>query len=135
MPRIVSTSILGLAVLVLGVGQVFANLDPMAVLKGRAAGSNALDPMTALTATSEASAGAAGNEEFGGLPDGAGAEETFYQCTACHSTEIIKQQRVTDHRWDEVWTWMVDTQGMVEPDAETKTMILAYLKEHFSPER
>ncbi|MEF9604367.1 hypothetical protein O4J55_19280 [Paracoccus sp. PXZ] len=69
------------------------------------------------------------------MPDGAGAKETYYQCVACHSTEIIKQQRVTDNRWDELWTWMVEAQGMVEPEPETKALILTYLKTNFSSER
>src|SRR5690606_19540081 len=34
------------------------------------------------------------NAEFDDLPDTPGVEETFYLCTACHSTAIIKQQRV-----------------------------------------
>jgi|GEM_PF-1078211 len=75
------------------------------------------------------------NPELGDLPDGPGAEETYYQCVACHSTAIIRQQRVTDARWDYLWNWMVEAQGMVEPDEETKGMILAYLKQHFSSER
>lgn len=78
---------------------------------------------------------AAPNPEFGDLPDGPGAEETYYQCVACHSTAIIRQQRVTDARWDYLWQWMVEAQGMVEPDEETKRVILAYLKQHFSSER
>lgn len=125
----------GLAMLALGTGVVVAEtrLDPMAALAGRPAGSDPLDPMTALRA--RATAVVEGNEEFGGLPDGEGAEETYYQCVACHSTEIIKQQRVTDHRWDELWTWMVEEQGMAEPDEETKEIILSYLKENFSSER
>lgn len=72
--------------------------------------------------------------ELGGLPSGPGAEATYYQCIACHSTAIIKQQRVTDARWDYLWHWMVEEQGMIEPDEETKDAILAYLKEHFSAE-
>jgi len=51
------------------------------------------------------------------------------------STEIIKQQRITDHRWDELWRWMVEAQGMAEPEPETKALILAYLKTNFSSER
>ncbi|KRW93581.1 hypothetical protein [Paracoccus sp. MKU1] len=127
----------GLAVLVLGTGPAAAEarLDPMSALAGRPAGANPLDPMAAIRARADAGAARAGNEEFGGLPDGAGAEETYYQCVACHSTEIIKQQRVTDHRWDELWTWMVEAQGMVEPEPETKALILTYLKTNFSSER
>lgn len=78
---------------------------------------------------------AAPNPEFGNLPDGEGAEETYYQCVACHSTAIILQQRLTDERWDYLWTWMVKDQGMYEPDSATRDEILTYLKTHFSSER
>ena len=99
--------------------------DPMA----------AAQPQGGAAAEPAALAQAAPNPELGDLPDGPGAEETYYQCTACHSTAIIRQQRVTDARWDYLWQWMVDAQGMVEPDAETKDVILAYLKQQFSSER
>src|SRR5690606_29084460 len=115
MSRIVSTVILGLTTFALGVGLVMAQpaLDPMQALRGRPAGSNPLDPMTALSSSATAAKETvATNAEFEDLPDGVGVEETYYQCVACHSTEIIKAQRVTDQRWDELWTWMVDAQGM-----------------------
>ena len=99
--------------------------DPMAA---------AADPQTG-AATQTAAVQGEPNPELGDLPDGPGAEETYYQCVACHSTAIIRQQQVTDARWDYLWQWMVDAQGMVEPDAETKGVILAYLKQHFSSER
>lgn len=76
-----------------------------------------------------------GNPELGGLPDGKGAEETFYACTACHSTAIIRQQHVTDARWDDLWNWMIEKQGMPEYPPEDKGLILGYLKQHFSSER
>ncbi|MCZ0964239.1 cytochrome C-552 [Paracoccus benzoatiresistens] len=125
------------AALALGAGLALAapESDPMKALAGLPAGNNPLDPMTALMARSDEGADAESNAELGGLPDGPGAEDTYYQCVACHSTEIIKQQRVTDHRWDELWTWMVEAQGMVEPDDKTKKVILTYLKENFSSER
>lgn len=125
-----------LAALMMSAGLALAasGLDPMAPLAGRPAGAVPGDPMSALVARSEAGA-TEGNAELGGLPDGPGAEETYYQCVACHSTDIIRQQRVTDHRWDELWTWMVEQQGMVEPDPETKAVILTYLKSTFSSER
>ncbi len=137
MSRIIKTFAAALAALVLGVGRAAAEdrLDPMQALAGRPAGANPLDPMTAIRAKADAGEARVGNEEFGGLPDGEGAEETYYQCVACHSTEIIKQQRVTDHRWDELWAWMVEEQGMVEPDEETRALILTYLKTNFSSQR
>ncbi len=72
--------------------------------------------------------------ELGNLPDTEGAEETYYQCTACHSTAIIKQQRLTDARWDYLWTWMVEDQGMYDPEDGTRETVLSYLKRHFSSE-
>lgn len=76
--------------------------------------------------------GVALNPELGDLPDTPGVEETFYLCSACHSLAIIKQQRLPPARWDYLWNWMVEEQGMPEQDPETKDAILAYLKRHFS---
>lgn len=137
MKYLIRTSAGAFAALVLSAGLALAAPapDPMKPLAGRPAGSDPLDPMTALMARPDKAAGGEGNVELGGLPEGPGAEDTYYQCIACHSTEIIKQQRVTDHRWDELWDWMVEAQGMVEPDDATRKIILAYLKTNFSSER
>ncbi|MGP9820651.1 hypothetical protein ACTZWW_11595 [Salinarimonas sp. NSM] len=75
------------------------------------------------------------NPDFADLPDTPGMEDTYYLCSACHSLDIVTQQRLTDARWDYTWTWMVEQQGMAEMDAETKETILSYLKRHFSSER
>jgi hypothetical protein len=75
------------------------------------------------------------NPEFENLPDTPGVEETYYGCTACHSTAIIKQQRLSDARWDYLWDWMIKEQGMAETDEKTKATILAYVKTHFSSQR
>ena len=75
------------------------------------------------------------NSEFENLPDTPGVEETYYQCAACHSTAIIKQQSLSDARWDYLWGWMIEEQGMPETDEKTKATILAYLKTHFSSKR
>lgn len=96
------------------------------------------DPMQAAreAPSAEGAAPAASpNPDFENLPDTPGVEETYYQCVACHSTAIIKQQRISDARWDYLWNWMVEKQGMLEPDAETKRTVLTYLKTHFSSER
>ncbi len=75
------------------------------------------------------------NPELGGLPDAPGAEDTFYLCSSCHSIALVKQQRLTDARWDYLWTWMIEEQGMPEMDDETRETILGYLKKYFSAER
>ena len=84
------------------------------------------DPMATAPEPQSPAAGAASvvqagapNPELGDLPDGPGAEETYYQCVACHSTALIRQQRITDARWDHLWQWMVEAQGMAEPDEDT----------------
>lgn len=99
----------------------------------------AYDPMAAAhtppAVTQEGEKAIELNPELGNLPDTEGAEETYYQCIACHSTAIIKQQHISDERWDYLWSWMIEDQGMYEPEDETKEIILAYLKQHFSSER
>lgn len=100
----------------------------------------AYDPMRppppAAAAPAPGGSGAAAlNPEFENLPDTAGVEDTYYMCTACHSAAIIKQQRISDARWDYLWDWMIEDQGMADPGEEMKQTILAYLKEHFSSER
>lgn len=99
----------------------------------------AYDPMSAARgmqpSVQEKTETTAVNPDFENLPDTAGMEDTYYQCVACHSTAIIKQQHLTDARWDYLWGWMVKEQGMPETDAETKEVILTYLKKHFSSER
>lgn len=109
--------------------------DPMRMVAAQNTPVSAIDPMVALRApTGQPKDGPAASEEFGGMPDAPGAEDTFYQCTACHSTEIIKQQRITDARWDDLWVWMIEKQGMIDADPETKDLIMNYLKTYFSSE-
>ncbi|WP_085310845.1 cytochrome C-552 [Planktotalea arctica] len=92
---------------------------------------NPLGPAASITTAPAAEL----DPELGNLPVGLGAEDTYYQCIACHSTAIIRQQHLTDQRWDYLWTWMIEDQGMYEPDDETRDVILEYLKTHFSSER
>lgn len=100
-----------------------------------APGSAARNPLLPGGSAEPKGAEAEPNPELGNLPDTPGAEDTFYLCTACHSSAIIRQQRISDARWDYLWTWMVETQGMPEQDEQTKETILSYLKRHFSSQR
>ncbi len=73
--------------------------------------------------------------EFDNLPVGPGMEETYYSCTACHSSQTFQQMRLTDARWEYLWDWMIEEQGMPDYGEESRVVILDYLKEHFSSER
>lgn len=109
--------------------------DPMRPSTSAAPARPGYDPMQRGGAGEPSGPPAEGNPELGGLPDGPGAEETYYLCSACHSIRMVTQQRITDARWDYLWDWMIREQNMPEQDAETRETILGYLKTHFSSER
>lgn len=73
--------------------------------------------------------------DFANLPVGPGIEEVYYSCTACHSAQTFAQQRLTDARWDYLWDWMIEEQGMPDYGPESREVILEYLTTHFSSER
>lgn len=66
-------------------------------------------------------------DEWGGLPAGPGREEVFYLCQACHSLAIVKQQGLNRVDWDETLDWMVEEQGMPEPEPDEREALLDYL--------
>jgi len=74
-------------------------------------------------------------EDWQGSPPGPGREEVFYTCQACHSLRFIVQQGLTRHSWEETLDWMVEEQGMPEPDEETLTLMLDCLAEHYGVDR
>lgn len=74
-------------------------------------------------------------EEVEDLPDTLGREEAFYTCSACHSFTLVAQQGLSRGRWDALIDWMVEEQGMDEPDPETRERILGYLVRWFGPDR
>lgn len=69
------------------------------------------------------------------LPEGPGRDETFYGCTACHGTAIIRQQGMTRERWDDTMRVMTEKHGMVAYEGELRDTILDYLATHFPPRR
>lgn len=93
-----------------------------------------LNPLTVNPATREASTVPL-NPDFGNLPDAPGMEDTYYSCTACHSTATFSAQRLTDARWEYLWDWMITDQGMADYGDDVRGIILAYLQTHFSSER
>lgn len=67
------------------------------------------------------------------LPDGKGRDETFYLCTACHGTAIIRQQGMPRQRWDETFDWMIEKHRMPDPGAADRSLIVDYLAQAFPP--
>ncbi len=94
-------------------------------------------PMSAAAPATTAAATPAAEEEedFGGLPPGIGREETHAICGACHSLRLVTQQGLDADRWDGLMDWMTEKQGMAELDKAERQRIVAYLTEHFGPNR
>jgi mono/diheme cytochrome c family protein len=67
------------------------------------------------------------------LPEGPGREEVFYNCYACHSFRIIKQQRLPESTWDELMDWMVEKQAMPPLSPDDRKAIVKYLGKHYGP--
>jgi hypothetical protein len=67
------------------------------------------------------------------LPAGIGRDETFYLCTACHGTAIIRQQGMSRQRWDETFDWMMERHRMPDPGAADRALIVDYLAASFPP--
>ncbi len=65
------------------------------------------------------------------LPEGAGREDVFYTCTACHGLDIIKAQRLSPARWDEVIAVMVTANGLPEPTPAERRVLVDYLAAAF----
>ncbi len=48
---------------------------------------------------------------------------------------IVVQQGLTRDSWEESLVWMVEKQGMPEPDQATWALILDYLAAHYGTDR
>jgi hypothetical protein len=70
-------------------------------------------------------------DDFGGLPEGEGREEVFYNCGYCHSLRTVTNQNLQRWRWEQLMDWMVEEQGMPKLEPETRTVIVDYLVEHY----
>ena len=55
------------------------------------------------------------------------------QCTACHSSKLILQNRFTREGWKEKIRWMQRTQKLWDL-GETEPVVLDYLAKHYGPQ-
>ena len=63
---------------------------------------------------------------YQGLQAADGVDLVLENCTACHSTEIIRENHMSRKAWDETITWMQEKQGLWELGKDRK-IILDYL--------
>ena len=74
----------------------------------------ALDPLTGLRMTSD-------------------WELVRNNCTACHSSKLITQQRGSEAQWLGMIRWMQKKQNLWPFDPDTEGRIIAYLAENYPP--
>jgi hypothetical protein len=67
------------------------------------------------------------------LPEAPGREETFYACTACHGSAVIRRSRLTREGWDELMDWMTEKHGMPPLEADERRVVVDYLARVFPP--
>jgi cytochrome c2 len=69
---------------------------------------------------------------FKTLPAGKGRAEVEAACYACHSADLLAQQRLTEKQWTAATDKMIRWGAVVKDD--DKAVIIAYLVKHFGPE-
>lgn len=69
------------------------------------------------------------------LAEGEGRDETFYLCTACHNTALIRRSGFTRQQWDDLMTWMTERHGMNPLEGELRETIVNYLAQAYPPRR
>ena len=67
------------------------------------------------------------------FPAGAGRDDTFYACTACHGFKLIAQQGMSRRQWEESIELMVQRHNMPPLLAKEQQVVLDYLEKTFPP--
>jgi hypothetical protein len=65
------------------------------------------------------------------LPDGAGHEIAESVCLQCHSSDLLRQQRLTEKQWTAAVEKMMRWGAVVKDDE--KAPLIAYLARNFGP--
>ena len=69
-------------------------------------------------------------EEFAA---GAGRDETFYACTACHGFRLVAQQGMTRAQWEDSINLMIRRHNMPPLDDKDRERVLNYLETAYPP--
>jgi hypothetical protein len=69
-----------------------------------------------------------------GLKEAAGLMTVVNNCTNCHSSKLVIQNRMTEERWNETIKWMQKKQGLWELGDDQK-IIVDYLVKNYPPQK
>tara|TARA_A100001015_G_C15014736_1_gene724919 strand:+ start:471 stop:941 length:471 start_codon:yes stop_codon:yes gene_type:complete len=68
-----------------------------------------------------------------GLVDAEGLQMVINNCTNCHSSKLITQNRMSAERWQQTIDWMQRTQNLWDL-GENEAVIVNYLAANYAPE-
>ncbi|MEQ9288208.1 MAG: cytochrome C [Cyclobacteriaceae bacterium] len=69
-----------------------------------------------------------------GLIADTGYETVLTNCTKCHSSKLVIQNRASREGWESMIRWMQETQKLWDL-GENETIILDYLSKNYAPEK
>ena len=69
-----------------------------------------------------------------GLIDAEGLMEVVYNCTNCHSSKIVIQNRMNEERWAATIDWMQETQNLWDLGGNEQ-IIINYLVQNYPPQK
>lgn len=69
-----------------------------------------------------------------GLIEGPGLELVIQNCTSCHSSKLITQNKMSLEGWSSTIQWMQETQNLWDLGENEKT-ILDYLASNYAPQK
>ena len=64
---------------------------------------------------------------------GAGRDETFYACTACHGFKLVAQQGLSRAGWEDSINLMIRRHNMPPLDEKDRAVVLGYLEAAYPP--
>jgi hypothetical protein len=67
------------------------------------------------------------------FPAGAGRDETFYACTACHNFKLVAAQGLSRAGWEDSLNLMVRRHNMPPLDEKDRAVVLGYLEAAYPP--
>ena len=67
-----------------------------------------------------------------GFVEGEGLKKVIQNCTNCHSSKLVIQNRMSKERWTETIKWMQETQNLWDL-GENEAIIINYLATHYAP--